>query len=366
MNNPFSYQNDLTGFRSQISANVNKHDNIVALAQSRAVSRKNALIQKAKDVQSKGEELVKQGLEGAAIPHAGKAIYKGGRAVYNALTGNNTAAGQQSGNSQLDSNNTDSINSTSRGQPTDGVEDQPINTGEVEMTGRFTAQPVEGTSTEPGSNAYGEIDEDALTNSSPFTRNQARGSEITQRVADAEQEASNNAERLSSNAAQDAEDAIGNLQSTAQEGENAVSDALSSGRNAVDNVVSGVGDDLEGAADGLSEAVSNITSDAGDLLSSGGSALDGVSGALSEGVGAGISALSEATAATSWIPFVGEVMAGVTAATALGAAGYGLYEEIAGGDQLDAAEDAKLNVPPPPKLNVSGSFIAPQQTSVNV
>ncbi len=370
MNNPFSYQNDLTGFRSQISANINKHDNIVAQAQSRAVSRKNALIQRAKDVKASGEELVKQGLEGAAIPHAGKAIYKGGKAVYRALTGNQTAAGQQSGNSQLDSNNTDSLNSTSRGGPTDGTEDQQVDTGDgVEMTGR--GGPVEGTASEPGANAFGEIDENTLTQSSPFTRNISRGSDITGRVGEAEQEASNNAEQLAQQTSQQAEDAVSNLQSTAQEGENAVNDALSSGRNAVDNAISGVGEDLQATADGISEGLSNAVSGGlEDLASSGGSALDGVTGAVTggieDGVGAGISALAEATGATSWIPFIGEVMGGVTAAAALGAAGYGLYEEIKGGDEVDQAEQAKLNVPQAPKLNVAGSFIAPQQTSVQI
>ena len=353
MNNAFSYQNDLTGFRSQIANDINKHDNIIALARSRAVGKKNELIQKARDVQEKGQELVKQGLEGVAIQHAGKSIYKGGKAIVNALR-NRGAASMQPENDQIDSNNVNSINSTSRGDPEDGFEDQNVDTGQgVEMTGGPTSQPVEGTATETSSRAFGEIDENTLTNSSPFTQNQPRSSDITQRVGNAEEEASQGAEQLSSQGEELSSQAQSALSNVGEQAENSVSNALESGRGAISE-----------AADGVSDAVDALTSGASDAAG----ALAGVLGeTTAEGAAAaGISALATATGATAWIPFVGEVMGGITTAAALGAAGYGLYEEITGGDAVNQAENSKLNIPAPPKLNVGGSFIAPQQTSVEI
>lgn len=373
MNNPFSYQNDLTGFRNTIQSQTSRHDALIQQAQSRALGKKRELIQRAKDVKAAGEELVKQGLEGAAIPHAGKAIYRGGKAVYNALRGGTKSAAQQEPEAEdLDGRvNITQVNNTSSGAPESNVTaDQEVRTGtrfgeidEADLTGSapFTRPsvprptPSEGTANPDVGRGFGDIDESELTRSAPFTRSQRP--QITEQVSNAEEQASDNAARLSSNLEDQARSGVSQVTEGAENAENAVNDALSAGRNATQNALSSVSEGAEEASQGLSNAISSASSGVEDLTS-------GLSSGLEEGLSTGISALSDATAATSWIPFVGEVLGGVTAAAALGAAGYGLYEEIVGGDQEQKAEDTIVKPQAVPKLNVAGAFIAPQQTSV--
>lgn len=369
MNNPFSYQNDLTGFRNTIQSQTSRHDALIEQAQSRALGKKRELIQRAKDVKSAGEELVKQGLEGAAIPHAGKAIYKGGKAIYNALRGGTKPAAQQEPEAEdLDDRvDINSVNNTSSGAPESSLTaDQEVRTSrpfgeinEADLRGSapFTnpsaprPTPSEGTANPDVGRGYGDIDESEISRSAPFSRSQT--SQITQQVSNAEEQASDNAARLSSTLEDQARSGVSQVTEGAEDAENAVNDALSSGRNALSTIT-------EDAGEGISNAISGATSGIEDLTT-------GVTSGLEDGISAATGALGElesVTAATSWIPFVGEVLGGVTAAAALGAAGYGLYEEISGGDAESKAEQANIKPQAVQKLNVAGAFIAPQQTSV--
>ena len=120
----------------------------------------------------------------------------------------------------------------------------------------------------------------------------------------------------------------------------------------------------EGAGDvaqGVGDAISAGAEGASDAIAGGAEAAEGAAGAAAEG-------LAEAAAATSWIPFVGEILGAAAAATGLAAAGYGVYEEIAGGAKEAAAEKipGTLNRNQLPSANLAGGYIAPVASSVAV
>jgi hypothetical protein len=330
MNNPFNYQNDLTGFRSTLATEVAKHDQNVSNAYQRAVGQKADLIAKAKELKSAGEELVKQGLEAEIIPVAGKAVFKGGKAVATALK-------NRFGGSASESSGPVEEGAEGSGDPVE-VE----GAGDIELPSVGSGPAPVSSSTQP----FGEINENTLTNSSPFTRNQPRASDITERVGNAEQTASNEVENLGSRAEQTAQEGAEAIGDTAEGAGNAISEAVQGATTAGEDALAGAGEAISGAAEGISSGIGAAT------------------GAIESGIGAATEGLTDAAVATSWIPFVGEVLGGLAAASALGAAGYGLYEEIKGGDAESAAEASNLQIAPTPKLNVAGSFVAPQQTSV--
>ncbi len=327
MNNPFNYQNDLTGFRSTLATEVAKHDQNVSNAYQRAVGQKADIVAKAKELKSAGEELVKQGLEAEVIPVAGKAVFKGGKAVATALK--NRFGGSAS----------ESSGPVEEGSQVSGDPVRVEGSGDVELPSIGENPAPVSSSNQP----FGEIDENTLSNSSPFTRNQPRATDMVERVGNAEQTASNEAENLGSRAEQTAQEGAEAIGDTAEGAGNAISEAVQGATTAGEDALAGAGEAISGAAEG---------------------AIGAATGAIEGGVGAATEGLIDAAAATSWIPFVGEVLGGIAAASALGAAGYGLYEEIKGGAAESAAEASKLQIAPTPKLNVAGSFVAPQQTSV--
>ncbi len=326
MNNPFNYQNDLTGFRSTLATEVAKHDQNVSNAYQRAVGQKADIVAKAKELKSAGEELVKQGLEAEVIPVAGKAVFKGGKAVATALK--NRFGGSAS----------ESSGPVEEGEAT-GDPVRVEGSGDVELPSIGENPAPVSSSNQP----FGEIDENNLSDSPPLTRNQPRATDMVERVGNAEQTASNEAENLGSRAEQTAQEGAEAIGDTAEGAGNAISEAVQGATTAGEDALAGAGEAISGAAEG---------------------AIGAATGAIEGGVGAATEGLIDAAAATSWIPFVGEVLGGIAAASALGAAGYGLYEEIKGGAAESAAEASKLQIAPTPKLNVAGSFVAPQQTSV--
>lgn len=348
MNNAFNYQNDLTGFRSQLSEITKNHDNAVANAAAVAIGTKSRLIQKAKDLKEAGDSLVKQGLEAEIVPTAGAAIFKGGKALYGKIAsklGNAADDVAETGGNSIESISSSAGNEgastiTQSGRVTRIARPSNPNTNEEfrrgqgqEMRSRelddvederpfidetpdpYGRQPTEGTANNTGADAP-QTDTD--------------GGNIRSRVGEAEG---------------DVEQAAGDV------GEDA--------GNALSQAVSGASDAAEAAASGAADAASGLASGAADLA---GAAASGASD-LASGIAGAASGLEEAAAATSWIPFVGEVMGGVAAAAALGAAGYGAYEEIKGAIQEGAADATKIMPKPVAPADVAGSFIAPQQSS---
>ncbi len=352
MNNAFNYQNDLTGFRSQLSEITKNHDNAVANAAAVAIGTKSRLIQKAKDLKEAGDSLVKQGLEAEIVPTAGAAIYKGGRALYgkvaqklggaadevaesggNSIESISSSAGNE-GASAVSQGGEVELNTLSSNVPTEpsySAVARPSNpnvnsefrSGQGRDMEQFRSQPTEGAANNTGADAA-QTDTD--------------GSNIRSRVGQAEGETKE----------ADMGDLGGDVEGVAGDAENALSSA-----------VSGASDAAEAASSAASSAASAAASGASDLA---GAAASGASD-LASGLSGAASGLEEAAAATSWIPFVGEIMGGVAAAAALGAAGYGAYEEIKGAIQEGQAEGTKIMPKPVAPADVAGSFIAPQQSS---
>lgn len=375
MNNPFNYQNDLTGFRSQLATEVAKHDQNVQNSIARAVGEKQKIVAKAKELKSAGEELVKQGLEAEIVPVAVGKAYKGGKALYSAVKNRfSSVAGEENPVQSIGSENT--LGDITGQLPSDGQVPVPRagvateNTtssggGEIEMSD--LSQPAEGGAmdiNEP-TDVFGGISEEDLMGSAPFTRSSRPppGNQMAERVGQAEQTASENAENLASNAEQSAREGAEAVQSVgesigqeASNAGNAISDAVSGAEQTASEAISGAGEALSGAGDAVSSGISALSSGAGDLTG------EGIEGAIGTASGE----LAELAGATSWIPFVGEVFGGLAAIGGLATAGYGLYEEIKGGDDESKAEQQKIQPRAVPKLNVAGSFIAPQQTSVEM
>ncbi len=76
--------------------------------------------------------------------------------------------------------------------------------------------------------------------------------------------------------------------------------------------------------------------------------------------------LGEISAATSWIPIVGEVLAASAAAAGIGVGISGLVEEGQGGDAEKKAEDMTDTAPKAPAMNVAGTYVTPTRSSLMV
>ena len=137
--------------------------------------------------------------------------------------------------------------------------------------------------------------------------------------------------------------------------------------DAGDNLGEDLADDgVNAGADGA-EGASNLATGLGegaeDLAETGASTLGDLGG-----MAAGESALADAAAATSWIPFVGEVLGGIAAVGGLVAAGVGIYDDIKGGGLQQKADDmaSSLKKSQLPSVSVAGAYSAPLASSVNV
>lgn len=124
-----------------------------------------------------------------------------------------------------------------------------------------------------------------------------------------------------------------------------------------------------GEVQGAETKVADEDDDAVEGVAEAGEETADVGGEIAGEAGAEVAAegLGEAAAATSWIPFVGEILAGAAAATGIGAGVAGLVEEGQGGDEEKKAEAMPNNTPKaPPALNIAGSYVVPTRSSLLV
>ena len=334
MNNAFNYQNDLTGFRSQLSEITSKHDNAVANARAVAVGGKARLIQKAKDLKEAGDSLVKQGLEAEIVPTAGAAIFKGGKAIYSRLSAPSQGGATNEG---VDAPQTSTSGENISSRVADATEETPRVAEEMPRV----ARPINPNTNEEFRAGQGRGRElDDVEDERPFI-------DETPDPYGRAQPGQDEGEDL---AGEDAGEDVVNA------GGEAITNASEAGSNALSSALGGATDAADAAAEGASGLAESAISGASDLA---GSAAAGIG----EGLSGAASGLAEAAGATSWIPFVGEVVGGVAALAALGAAGYGAYEEIKGAIDEGSAEAQKVVPKPVAPADVAGSFIAPQQSS---
>lgn len=336
MNNPFNLQNDLNGFRSSVGNQVAAYDHNVDILNAGVLRKKAAAIRGAKDTLDKGAELLRTGLETEGAIAGGAVIHKAGKAIYNKIYGTakkavkkaaDQAEGGEEGEGEGTPEDTGGDLGSSRAQPQ-----------EIEMTDRSSGSSQSQTRTI-------ESDDNVSrpTNARPGEGGgeQGEGVEMTDR----------------------SQGRIGNEQS---QGETKTSDDVEETK---EGDIGDLGEDLaQDAGDAITagtegaEGAASALSGAGDALASG---LSGAGDALAGGMAAE-SSLAEAAAATSWIPFVGEVLGGIAAVGGLVAAGVGVYEDVVGGDQQKKAEDMANSIAKNPQIQVAGTYTAPLASSVAI
>jgi hypothetical protein len=333
MNNPFNLQNDLNGFRASVGNQVAAYDHNVAILNTGVLRKKAEAIRAAKETLDKGAELLRTGLETEGAIVGGKAIGKAGKAIYNKVMGNKTAK---------------AANESKAGDDTEGGS-TPEDTGgdlggganqsqEIEMTDRSSSNaPSQQTRTI-------ESDDNVSrpTNARPGEGGgeQGEGLEMTDRSQGRIGRPSDGETKTSDDLEETKEGDIGDLGEDLAED---ASDAVQAGTEAAEgasSAITGAGDALAGAASGVGDALA------------GGMAAE--------------SSLAEAAAATSWIPFVGEVLGGIAAVGGLVAAGVGVYEDVVGGDQQKKADEMANKIAQNPQIQVAGTYTAPLASSVAV
>ena len=368
MNNPFEFQNDLNGFRSAIVADQQNYDNKVSILQSTQLAKRTKALNKAKAFIEKGEELTKQGLEAAAVPHLSKLIYKGGKSIYSKIR-SRTAAGREAGDEDIAEGDGNIPGSSTSAQASEGTEIQNVSSqggGEIEMRNMGEAGDAEGT----------ELQE--MTQVGGREGFQPRGAEEAERYESeglgnetmTEEQLNNINERTGMRANDvDAPEEPGQVRPRGNQVED--QDELGENTGDADNL----GADLASDAADAETAGADLASGASDALAGIGSGVEAASGAATaaaegaaaaaEGVAGG---LAEAAAATSWIPFVGEILGAAAGVAGLAAAGVGVYDEIAGSGQESQAEKipAKLNPSQLPGSSVAGAYVAPLKSSIQM
>lgn len=371
MNNPFAYQNDLNAFRGAVAAEQNSYDAKVNILQNTQLAKRTKALTKAKEFAEKGEELVKQGLEAAAVPHLGKLTYKAGKSIYNKIRSRNTAS-REAGDEDLAEGDGNIPGSSTTAEAGEGDAIQNVSSqggGEVEMTNMA----------EEGDSGATELQE--MTQVGGRQGFQPNGAEEAERY---EREGLGN-ETMTDEQLHNINERAGmranDIDAPEEPGQvrprgNAVEDqdTLGENRPSSDNL----GEDLAEDAGDAEEAGADVASGAADALSGIGSGVEAASGAAAaagEAVSGGVAAaegiasgLAEAAAATSWVPFLGEILAGAAGVAGIAAAGVGVYDEIAAGGQEAAAEKipAQLKRSQLPPASVAGGYIAPLQSSVQM
>lgn len=366
MNNPFAYQNDLNAFRGAVAAEQSSYDAKINILQNTQLAKRTKAITRAKEFAEKGEELVKQGLEAAAVPHLGKLTYKGAKSIYSKIRGRNTAS-REAGDEDLESD--DIPGSSTAAEASEGDAIQNVSSqggGEVEMSNLA----------EEGDSAGTELQ--SMTQVGGRSGFQPNGAEEAERYESeglgnetmTDEQMSNINERAGMRANDiDAPEEPGQVRPRGNAVED--QDALGENRPSSDNL----GEDLAEDAGDAEDAGADLASGAGDALSGIGSGVEAAGAAASgaaEGIAAGAegvaSGLAEAAAATSWVPFLGEILGAAAGVAGLVGAGVGVYEEVAGGVQEGEAEKipGQLNRSQLPPSSVAGGYIAPLQSSVQM
>lgn len=367
MNNPFEFQNDLNAFRGAVAGEQANYDNRINILQNNQLAKRTKALTRAKEFAEKGEELVKQGLEAAAVPHLGKLTYKGAQSIYNKIRSRSTAS-REAGDEDLDGDG-DIPGSSTSAEASEGTELQNVSEqggGEVEMTDMAEAGDAEGTELSDMVNVGGRTGTNPGANSEVADQYEQEGlgnETMTSEQGNANIERSN----MRGNDI-DAPEEPGQVRSSNVEDQDPLGE--NTGSSSVDNL----GEDLATDAGDAEEAGANLASGAGDALSGVGSGIEAAGSAAADAVAGGASAaaegvaggLAEAAAATSWLPFIGEILGAAAGVAGLVGAGVGVYEEVKGGIEEGQAENisSKLNPSQLPPASVAGGYIAPLRSSV--
>ena len=370
MNNPFTMTNDLNGFRASIGNSVAAYDHNIDVLNTGVIRRRVEATKQAAQTLAKGSELLRTGLETEGALVGGKAIGAAGKAIYASVK------------SKLGSGVTDAIDSavsdakSAASRATGGASDSILGGGSATPAPSApgdVATPSGGSNVNPEFRA-GQGQEmksqelDDVSSERPFideTPDPYGRADTSQRVFGETKDDMD-----------DMDDTVGdgiNTQPRTDLTETKTGDA----GDVVSSDAADLGADISADAADAAQAGASAASGAADVASAAGSTLTNVAStaasAASDGVDALLSsssaaetALSEIASSTSWIPFIGEIMGGVAAVGGLVTAGIGIYDDVKGGAQEAAADLMPTRASNLPSANLSGSYIAPIKSSVNV
>ena len=339
--------NDLNGFRASVGNSIAQYDHNIDVLNTGVIRKKVGAAKKAADTLGKGAELLRTGLETEGAIVGGKLIGAAGKQIYGAVSrrlgsaasdvteklGSTVQTGTSGVATPIGGNNVNPEFQSGQGTDVNSTEMSDLGGGRRPVSNQFTRDgqdPETGLRTSPQADpATGETKENFSPNEDGYGETKA-GDSVETKAGD-----------LGDDLATDAGD---------------VADSAASAAEGAGNVAAGAGDAVASAASGVTDTVASAAAAAGDAASS---AVAGA-GAAAE------SALSEVAAATSWIPFIGEIMGGVAAVGGLVTAGIGIYDDVVGGAQQAAAEAMPDKASNLPSVNLAGSYIAPISSSVNV
>tara|TARA_R110000824_G_scaffold204549_3_gene389316 strand:+ start:1959 stop:3080 length:1122 start_codon:yes stop_codon:yes gene_type:complete len=373
MNNPFNMTNDLNGFRASIGNSVAAYDHNIDVLNTGVIRRRVESTKKAAQTLAKGSELLRTGLETEGALVGGKAIGAAGKAIYGAVK------------DRLGSGVTDAIDSavsdakSAVSKATGGASDSVLGGGSTSAPaapGGDVASPIGGNNVNPefraGQGTEMKSQElDDVSSERPFideTPDPYGRADTSQRVFGETKDDMDDMD--------DAPDTVGdgiNTQPRTDLTETKTGDA----GDVVSSDAADLGADISADAADAAQAGASAASGAADVASAAGSTLTNVTSAAASAASDGVdalltsssaaeTALTEIASSTSWIPFVGEIMGGIAAVGGLVTAGIGIYDDVKGGAQEAAADLMPTRAPNLPSANLSGSYIAPIQSSVNV
>tara|TARA_R110000796_G_scaffold90169_5_gene193940 strand:- start:3075 stop:4220 length:1146 start_codon:yes stop_codon:yes gene_type:complete len=381
MNNPFNMTNDLNGFRASVGNSIAQYDHNIDVLNTGVIRKKVAAARKAADTLGKGAELLRTGLETEGAIVGGKLIGAAGRQIYGAVSRKlATAASDVTERLGSTVQSTTSTAADAGDQAISSVRTVATPSGGGNVNPEFRAgqgqemksQELDDVSSErpfidetpdpygradTSQRVFGETkdDMDDMDDAPDMVGGGQPRTGLTETKTSDLGDAGDAAGDAADSAVSAAEGA-GNVAAGAGDAAQAAADAASSG-------VTAASDAASAAAGGAADAASAAAQAAGGAASAAG---DAASAALAGGGAAAESALAEVAAATSWIPFIGEIMGGVAAVGGLVTAGIGIYDDVKGGIQQGAAEAMADKASNLPSVDLAGSYIAPISSSVNV
>ena len=337
--------NDLGGFRNQIGRKVEEYKNKQDLVNSTVGKLKSKALQKAQDVMKQGQSLVSTAYESQGGAAALKVLGKGGTKAVTWAKG------------KVKDKIAQRLASREQGASNTGNEQKEIDTKEGEAPQELKTKGDiqdrfdrlnESNSKDEIQNRFDRLNENPAARDSQgieMSENPSAGAEMSD-AKSAEQSAAQGAESKTQSSFEQSPGGSESLENS-QGGMLKREDTPGAGETAGggDNAVTKV--DAEDGVNDAENAVKNVTK-------------VGAIGAEEDG-------LADAAAATSWIPIIGEIMAGAAAVAGVAVGVDGLVEAAQGGSMVKKAEAMPDAAPQKSSaVNVAGTYVTPTRSSLSV
>lgn len=350
LSNPQQYMNDLGGFRNQIGRKVEEYKNKQDLVNSTVGKLKSKALQKAQDVMKQGQSLVNTAYESQGGAAALKVLGKGGTKAVTWAKG------------KVQDKIAQRLASREGGASNTGNQQKGIDTKESEapqelktkgdIQDRFDKLD-ESNSKDEIQNRFDRLDDKPGARDNEgieMSENPGQGADMAG-AKSAEQSAAQGTAGSESKTQTSFEQSSGGSESL----ENSQGGMLSREGTPGAGETAGQGDgaaavtkvDAEGGVNDAENVVKDVTR---------------VGAVTAEEDG-----IVDVAAATSWIPIIGEIMAGAAAVAGIAVGVDGLVEAAQGGSMVKKAEAMPDAAPQKPSaVNVAGTYVTPTRSSLSV